>query len=201
MIKKTGVPFHVELNSHQKYFGATGFITKVANLIDGTISVSPNDAEEIVEEIETAKTASVAAAAAAGARTISVESSELEDGMVFDDGKGNMYYIESATADTITLKFPLKEAIAYGDTLTQVGNTGVYKIELNMAAEGNYGVYISNPNIDMRMTGMQIAVRDIIVEDVYEKVQETYDDLSARLAEVQSAVTSSAENDFEVYSS
>jgi len=201
MIKKIGVPFFVELNSHQKFFGATGFVTKVVNLTDGTITTLQNDANEIVEDIASPETSTADAAAAVGAKSIQVQSGGgLLDGMVFADANGNKCYIESVVGDTINLKFPLSQAIAYGDTLTQVGNTGIYKIELTVNAIGNYGIYVSNPSIGLRSKGIQYTIKDVVLEDVDNKLDTEFSTINAKLNELHNEIINSDEQDFTVFS-
>ena len=201
MIKKIGVPFFVELNSHQKYFGASGFITKIVNLSDGTITEAQNDAVEIVENIASPATSTVDAAAAVGTRSITVQSGGgLQDGMVFEDANGNKYYIESIVGDVINLKFPLEQAIAFGDTLTQVGNTGIYKIELTISSLGNYGIYISNPSIGLRSKGIQYTMKDVVLEDVDAKLDTEFATINDKLNELHNEIINSDEQDFTVFS-
>ena len=200
MIKKTGTPFFVELNSHQKYFGASGFITKVVNLTDGTISIASNDAVEIVDVIDTPATSTVDAAAAEGAKQITVQSGGgITDGMVFEDANGNKYYVEEVTGDVLKLKFPLTQGIAFGDTLTEVGNSGIYKIELTINAPGNYGVYIANSSINLRSKGIQYTVKDIVVDDIATKIDILADSLNTALGEIESKVDDSKTHDFTVF--
>ena len=189
MIKKKGVPFFIELNSHQKYFGATGFVTKIANLTTGAVSTLPNDASEIIEPIETPATAVVDQAAEKDARQITIQSGHtFKDGMVFKDEHNNMYYISKVDGNMLRLKFPLKEGISYGSTLTQVGNTGVYKIEVLINEVGNFGVYISNPSIGLRTKGLQYTISDIVLEDVAKSVEDNFTAVNAKLDALEDTV-------------
>jgi malate/lactate dehydrogenase len=200
MIKKKGIPFFVELNSHQKYFGASGFVTKVVDLSDGTITTVAGDATEIVETIASPGTATVDAAAALKDKSIVVQSGHsLADGMVFEDANGNKYHIDSVVGDTINLKFPLVQAIAFGDTLTQVGNTGIYKIEITINDAGNYGIYISNPSIGLRSKGIQYTIKDIVIEDIADKIDTMAASLQTALEEIESTVDDSETHDFTVF--
>jgi len=200
MIKKKGVPFHIELNSHQKYFGATGFVTKVANLLTGAVSTLPNDAEEIIEEIDSPATATVDQAAAAGSRQIVVQSgSTLQDGMVFKDENNNMYYISKIEGNTIYTKFPLKEDIAYGSTLTQVGNTGIYMVEVTINEVGSFGVYISNPSIDLRTKGIQYTIKEIMLEDVAQSIEDNFSTVNQKLDSIQASLENADSENFTVY--
>jgi malate/lactate dehydrogenase len=200
MIKKKGIPFFVELNSHQKYFGTTGFVTKVVDLTSGLISTVSNGASEIVEDISDAGTATVDAAAAIKDKSIVVQSGHsLSGGMVFEDANGNKYYIESVDDTTINLKFPLEEPIAFGDTLTQVGNTGIYKIEITIRDAGNYGIYISNPAIGLRSKGIQCTIKDIVIEDIADKIDTLAASLQTALEEIESTADDSETHDFTVF--
>jgi len=123
----------------------------------------------------------------------------LEDGMVFADANGNKYHIDSVVGDTINLKFALEQAIAFGDTLTEVGNTGIYKIEITISDAGNYGIYISNPSIGLRSKGIQYTVKDIVIEDIAVKIDILAASLDAKLNEIESQVDDSETHDFTVF--
>jgi len=201
MIKKVGTPFYLELNSHQKFFGASGFVTKVVDLADGSITTAANDGVEITETIATPGTATVDAAAAAGTKQITVQSGGgIEDGMVFADGNGNKYYVDKVVGDVLTLKFGLLDGIAYGDTLTQVGNTGIYKIELTINSAGNFGIYIANPSINLRSKGIQYTMKDVVLEDVDAKLDTEFAAINAKLDSIEAGITNSDTEDFTVFS-
>jgi len=196
-----GTPFFVELNSHQKFFGASGFVTKVVDLADGTITTAVNDGVEIAESIVAPATSTVDAAAAAGAKQVVVQSGGgIVDGMVFEDASGNKYYVENVIGDIIHLKFPLSDGIAFGDTLTQVGNTGIYKIELTINALGNFGIYISNPSINLRSKGIQYTIKDVVLEDVDAKLDAEFADINSKLDGITASMANSDTEDFTVFS-
>lgn len=201
MVKKTGVPFFIEMNSHQRHFGATGFDTKIIDLTSGVITPLGSDAEEVIETVTTPATATAGAAAGAGDKVITLEAgSTLSDGNVIKDTANNMYYVESIAGNQLRLKFPLEAPIAFGDTLTQVGNTGLYKLTITINTAGNYGVYISNPSIDMRSKGAQFTVKDIILEDVDAKVDTKSAEIIAKLDALQATIEAAEQTDFTVYS-
>ena len=201
MIKKIGTPFFLELNSHQKFFSASGFVTKIVNLSDNSISIAQNDATEIVEVIESPATATVDAASATGSKQIVVQSGgSITDGMVFKDANGNKYYVEKVVGDKIHLKFPLTEGIAYGDALVQVGNTGIYKIELTINTLGNFGIYIENSSIDLRSKGIQCTIESIVLEDVNSKIETGFAAVTSQLNDLQANVAKSGTEDFTVFS-
>ncbi len=200
MIKKIGTPFYVELNSHQKFFGASNFVTKIVNLGDNTITTAANDGVEIIEVITTPETSIVDIAAAAGTRQITVQSGGgITDGMVLEDAVGNKYYVEKIIGDVIHLKFALLQGIAFGDTLTQVGNTGLYKIELTINTAGNFGIYVSNPSINLRTKGLQYTIKEIVIEDIADKIDTLADSLNTALQEIESQVDDSESHDFTVF--
>ncbi len=201
MIKKMGTPFFVELNSHQKFFGASGFVTKVVNLADGTITTAANDGVEIVETIATPGTSTVDAAAAAGTKQITVQSGGgILDGMVLEDANSNKYYVENVIGDVIHLKFPLAEGIAFGDTLTQVGNTGIYKIELTINTLGNFGIYIANASINLRSKGIQYTIKDVVLEDVDAKIDAEFAAVNSKLDDIAAGMANSDSEEFTVFS-
>lgn len=200
MIKKSGTPFYLELNSHQKFFGASGFVTKIVDLAGGGIITAANDGVEIVEVVATPAVSTVNAAAAAGVKQLDVQSGGgILDGMVFEDANGNKYYVEKVVGDTIHLKFPLTQGIAFEDTLTQVGNTGIYKIEVTISTAGNYGIYIANPSIDLRSKGIQYTIKDVVLEDVDTKITTEFAAVNTKLDDIAASIANSNSEEFTVF--
>jgi len=200
MIKKVGLPFHVELNSHQKFFGATGFKTKVVNLHEDSMETLSTDAVEIVENIEDAHTATVDVATPVGSRTIVLaDGANLEDGEVFETPAGDKYYIDSVVDGIVKLKFALTQALASGDDLTQVGNTGVYKISIAINTAGDFGVYVSNPSLNMRLKGIQYTLKDIVIEDIAQKLDSLETALADKINSIQSTLDNAESAEFTVF--
>lgn len=201
-VKKTGSEFFVEVSSNQREFEATGFKTVVRNLVTGESNVLSVDAYEEVETINTPKESTVGASATAGEKTITISSGgELLDGMVFDDGVGNKYYIEDITSNVITLRKPLVADIAFGATLTEVGNTGIYIVPITISSAGHYGIRISNPSLNMRIKEIQITVEDVVMTDIHDTMVQRFDAIDAQLNQIQDSVDNSGESNFTVYSS
>jgi len=201
-IKKTGTEFFVEVSSGQREFAKSGFKVVVRNLATGVSDALAIDGTEEVETIDTAKTSTVAASATIGDRVVTLSSGgELLDGMVFDDGQGNKYYIEELANDVVTLRKPLVADLAFGDTLTEVGNTGIYLIPITINAAGQYGVRISNPGLNMRIKEIQIAVEDVVLADLATTVDTQFAGVVAQLNQLQDSVDSQGDSNFEVYSS
>ncbi len=201
-IKKTGSTFYVQVSSGQREFDADGFKTVIRNLATGDSDTLVVDGTEEVEQIVDAKTSTTGAIATAGERTISISAGgELLDGMIFDDGSGNKYYIESITADTIFLKKSLVADIAFGITLTEVGNTGIYSIPVTIAVAGIYGVRVSNPSLNMNIKEIQIGVEDVVMSDLNATMSSNYANINAKLDIIKETVDTQSEALFEVYSS
>jgi len=201
-VKKSGSEFFVEVSSGQREFGATGFKTIVRNLATGISTTLSGDATEEIETIASAKESTVGASATTGEKTVAISNGgTLEDGMVFDDGAGNKYYIEEINATTITLRKALVADIAFGATLTEVGNTGIYLVPVTIATAGQYGIRISNPGLNMRIKEIQVAVEDVILTDVNDAMVAGFTAINTQLDQIQNSVENADESNFTVYSS
>lgn len=202
VLAKAGQDFQLTLNSRQKHFGITGFKVEIINLADGTTVLSNVNVVEVIKQINDPKTATTAADALKGTKTIKVKDSTLEDGMVFKDPNGNMYYIESVSDDgtTITTRTPLKEDIAANSTLTQVGNTGIYKIPLNIAVPGKYNVVVSNPAVNLRNLAAFVEVMQYDIDDIGNKIDNNTQEVIDKINEVKTQLSSSDNSDYEIVS-
>lgn len=201
-IKKAGEQFFVEVSSHQRVFGASGFKTVVTNLATGESTVLGIDGTEEIEQIDSPATATTAAAASAGEKTITLsDGGSLTDGMVFDDGAGNKYYIEELNGNVIKLKTPLVADVDAGTTLTQVGNTGIYSFPITINTAGIYGIRISNPSINMRTKELQVEVLDVNLQDIYNILEQQSQTINSKLDSIQNGLDNQSSSDFEVYSS
>jgi len=78
----------------------------------------------------------------------------IADGSLFKDGDvvqidSSFYYIESIVGNTLTILKPSDLHVA-GTTVTTVGNTGIYKVLLNLPNVGEYTAFVNNPSINMQ---------------------------------------------------
>jgi len=202
VLAKAGQEFQLTLNSKQKHFGVTNFHVEIITLADGTVVEENVNVVEVIKNIDNPATAKVAEDALKGQRTIKVTDSSLTDGMVFKDANGNMYYIESVDTDnnTITTRVPLREDIAANSTLTQVGNTGIYKIPLNIAQPGKYNVVVSNPDANLRNLAAFVEVMQYDLDDLGSKIDSKAQDLSDKLDDVAAQLSNADSSDYEIVS-
>ena len=122
IIAKTGSDFKITVNSRQKYFGIDGFIVEILNLKDGSVEKRNIEVEEVIKTIDEPATATAAETALKGTKTIKVsDDSTIEDGMVFKDENGNMYYVVNVKDNEIEVRRELDEDIAY-NSITKKGD-------------------------------------------------------------------------------
>jgi len=145
---KKGVSFYPGVDTEFDRLGdASNFSMVIKSMIDGSDVV--NDGAGTFEELlntASGNTGDTAGAAVIGDQTLTLAAgSTLVVGEAFDDGAGNFYYITSVSGDVIGLKKPLVADIADATTLNAVGNTGLYKAEAQIAAEGEYMVTVAHP--------------------------------------------------------
>lgn len=202
VLAKAGQEFQLTLNSKQKHFGVTNFNVETINLEDGTVEKQNVNVVEIIKSIDNPATATVVADALKGQKTISVKDSNILDGMVFKDANGHMYYIESVDTNnnTITTRIPLVEDIAANDTLNQVGNTGIYKIPLNITKPGKYNVAINNPSVNLRNLASFVEVMQFDIDDLGNKIETSRDELSKKIDAISNKLDHSDGSDYEIVS-
>jgi hypothetical protein len=199
IIAQKSKTFEITINSKQKHFGVTNFIVKTINLNDGSTTTNNVDVTEVIEDISDPAEATVGETALRGTKTIKVaDGSELTDGMVFKDENGNMYYIEEINGDTITTKMELVEDIAYNSKLTQVGNTGIYKVPMQIDAVSKYNVVISNPGVNLRNLATYVDVREHSIDDVATKIDNKSDEIISKIEEIKKEIDAADGSDYEV---
>ena len=125
--------------------------------------------------------ATTAGVATAGSSTINVSTSDLTlvPGDRFDDGAGNLYYVTAVdtSAGVITIKGKLVADIDDDTDLNSVGNTGIYKVDVQIDTEGEYLVNISHPDFG-HSTVKYIVVANTI-DDVYSRLDGGLNSLGA----------------------
>ena len=181
---KKGVSFYPGVDTeYDKLADALNFSLVIKNMADGA-DVTNNGAGTFTELINTpsGNSGTTAGAAVIGDETITLAvGSTLVVGEAFDDGAGNYYAITTVSGDVIGLKTPLVADILGATALTAVGNTGLYKAEVQIALVGEYMVTVAHPEFG------NIALKYVVVDN-------TLDDLAAsnivRFDAIDAALTS-----------
>ncbi len=202
MIQKTGRAFFFNLNGHRKYFGATGFVIKLANLGTSQVSTLAANASELMETVTSPHVGTLDVATAVGSKSLVVAAgSSISDGEVFETPAGDKYYVEDVSGNIVTLKYPLVAPLSFGDAITQVGNLGIYNVEVLIGIPGTYSIMIENPGINMRLKAIQCSVQDVVVGDISDQLADNFADITTQLGEISTAVSAAGDSaEFTVYS-
>jgi len=202
ILAKAGKEFELTLNSKQKHFGVTGFKVEVINLADGTTTAQDVDVTEVIKNIDDPKSATTTQDALKGTRTVKVKDNTLEDGMVFDDGNGNKYYIESIDNDgaTITTRTELVADIPADTTLQQVGNTGIYKIPVTIDTVGLYNVVVSNPAVNLRNLSAFVKVTQYDIDDIGNQIESKTQEILDKIDDAKAQLSGNNDSDYEIVS-
>ena len=180
---KKAVSFYPGVDTEFDKLGdAASFSMVIKSMVDGSDVV--NDGAGTFEElINTASgnTGTTAGAVVIGDQNITLAAdSTLVVGEAFDDGAGNLYYISSKSGDVIGLKKPLVADIADATALTAVGNTGLYKAEAQIAAEGEYMVTVAHP--EFGHIALKYNVVTNTLDDAVTTSNSRFDELDSKLA-------------------
>lgn len=99
---------------------------------------------EAVETIEVPHTATLSVNASYGATYLTVDAGHnIESGDVIEYATGKYTYITKATETKLYLRTKIRASVTSGDTLSQVGNTGLYATaDFGINTEGEYLVSI-----------------------------------------------------------
>lgn len=149
------------LMDRQDFNKAAGFSASLLKLSDNTLTTLAGSFTELVKDVTPAHTATVSGETPIGRNYIKVVAGHnIADGDVIKDANDNMYYVMKAEATKLTLKQPVYAIITDASTLTQVGNTGYYKLPVTIDTVGKYTILVNNPAVDMYSYPISIEVLD-----------------------------------------
>ena len=183
-IKKTGVDFYAKVDTNRDLFGeAAGFEASYVNDATGTVTGVATSFAEVVKSVAGAAD-TAASPALTGAKTISLsDATGFVDGDTIEDANGNLYYVESINGTDLNLKSKLVEDVASSDAITQVGNTGIYRVLLNIATAGDYTVIVANPDVNMQNIAFPVTIADEVLDDAQGKLDNILNELGISATE------------------
>lgn len=184
-IKKTGTDFYAKVDTNRDLFGkASGFKASYVNDATGTVTDVTASFSEIIRSVAGASD-TAAADALAGSKTVSLNDiTGFADGDTIQDANGNMYYVESINGTDLNLKSKLVADINSGDAITQVGNTGIYRVVINIPTAGDYTIVVDNPEVNMQNIAFPVTVADEVLDDAQTKLDNILNELGISGAEV-----------------
>jgi hypothetical protein len=184
-IKKAGTDFYAKVDTNRDLFGeASGFEASYVNDATGTVTDVANAFSEVVRSVAGASD-TASADALAGAKVISLnDATGFEDGDTIQDANGNMYYVESINGTDLNLKSKLLDDVTSGDAITQVGNTGIYRVAVNIPTAGDYTMVVSNPDVNMQNIAFPVTIADEVLDDAQLKLDNILNELGVSGTEV-----------------
>jgi len=177
---KKGVTFYPAFDTKFSDFKIEGnFTLEIINLADG--SSITNAATGTFTELmwpDPGHSATLNGAVSSGADQLTVDSGgTLVVGDRFDDGAGNIYYITDITGNVITVKGKLKANISDNTVLNSKGNTGIYKVDVQIANKGEFLVTATETEYGSYPIKYEVAEHD--EDDIYDKLDSGFDSLGA----------------------
>jgi hypothetical protein len=166
--KKAGTDFYLKIGSTSNMYNipVDQFKGLIINEIDGSSSMITNSFSEILKTVD-GNTSTVSGTVPEKSKLIPVDDgTQFQDGDVITIGT-NYYYIESISGNVLTIK---EESAGHleSDVVTQVGNTGIYKVLMNLPV-GLYTVMIENRAINMQNTPIALEIVESNLQDVIAK--------------------------------
>jgi len=180
-----GKNFNIVVSTKNTLFGASADDFKVfyapTNDLTNRTAVAGGLVEE-VETVATAHTAELSANAVYGATYLIVKSGHnVVSGDVIEYSTGKFAYVSKAIDTKLYLRTKIRASLASGDTLTQVGNTGLYSTaDFGIGTEGEYLVTIESPEhgimVESRVRIVDNTVKPAVDSDapVYSEVAVAY---------------------------
>ncbi len=190
---KKGINFYPGIDTEFDRLGdSSSFSMVIMNMADGTevANDGAGDFSELIKSDNT-HTGTVDGDASVGDITILLAAgSTLIKGDSFDDGSGNLYYISSVVGNVIGLKRPLTANISDTVVLNFAGNTGLYKVECNIATEGEYLVTVSHP--DYGNIALKYVVVTNTLDDAVANSNGRFDSIDGQLSSIGASATMKA---------
>ena len=179
-LRKAGVDFYVKVTTtiygEPSTFSAFYFLDSTPTVIN----YIANPFQEVVETVTVPHTAVVRdGPIAVGSKTITVDDAPMEflDGEKFQDPSSNIYGIRNLNttpgSKEIYTNGRLITQLNTSDVLTQVGNTGVYEVLVNISTPGIYTIVIKNLNYF------------ITKAESVEIVEEDFNDLQSKITKLK----------------
>ena len=182
---KLGQPFYPGVDTEFDKLGdASEFGIEITNAATGALiedGTDDNVVDGVFSEVMWTDPATSGTSAGSenviGASILSVPTHGFSAGQRFDDGAGNLYSITATTTDTISIKGALVADIADATALASVGNTGIYKTTVTLAAPGEYFVSLSHPEFGHISSKYNVVENSLA--DTYERIDEGFNKLGA----------------------
>jgi len=172
-VKKVSVPFYAKVDTDYDLFNsATGFKAEYVNDATGTVTAVVGSFNEIVRT-PAGHTATVdVVGALIGATQIPIQAAgTVVAGDVISDGT-NMYYVDSVAANVIYIRQPLVASLAGTDELDEVGNTGIYRVQVTIATAGDYTLICRNPEVGMQNVAFPVTIVTEDLDDAHDKLDD-----------------------------
>jgi len=161
MVKKINDKFYVKIDSNRDVYGATGFECQIVN-DETNVSYNNNQLfEELILPHEN-HSANSDGINTVGSKVIIVKNNSFVQGDVIS-ANNEMYYIKEVIGNELYLFVKLRTEISDNEQLSQVGNTGIYRVPITITSLGYYTIIILNNNLNVmnRELGIKIIPEDI----------------------------------------
>jgi len=174
------------VDSDRQIFGQpSGFKCAYVNKATGTVTAVPTAFTEITATVA-GNSSPANGLIAAGSAIITVDDgTQFADGDTIKDANENYYYILSIDGNDLHLRSTTVADIADNDTITQVGNTGLYTVNFAIDTVGEYIVYINNPSLNMQNESFSVSIVAETLTDAQTKLDNITDQLGITSSRVR----------------
>lgn len=168
MTKKINTDFFLKISTGKNLYNldTTKFKGYVLDESTGDIIQFTNPFSEIIN-LSSGATANVTNDAIDKTDILLDDINGLVDGDVVEINSA-MYYISKVVGNTITLLQPI--SVSANTLISQVGNTGIYKVKLNINKIGEYTAIINNAAINMQNHSLSFSIVELDVASQIEKL-------------------------------
>lgn len=176
-IYKTNATIRPFVDSMRKVYGAeAGMMASYVNRANGNTTTINSAFTEVIETVA-GNTSVTNGVHTAGSRIITVtDGTQFSDGDRVSDGT-NIYYVLEISGNEIHINVPLVSDIADAVQIEQVGNTGSYTFDFSIGTAGQYVIMVENPSINMEPKPIPVEIKDQVLDDVHDKLDDIMDEL------------------------
>jgi hypothetical protein len=176
--KLRNAPFYVMLDTDRDSFGIeSGFTMEIQDEVGNVLTNNATGTwSEVIRTSFAANTGEVASAADVGDRIISLTTGHtIAAGDVVTIGSAGTYAVVAVDGDNIELKRGLEAPVSATDSVTAVGNTGIYKADVELDFSGDVTVMAHHPEYGY------VTIRYTMVDTNLDMVDEKIDNISAAI--------------------
>jgi len=174
-VKKVNELFYVKIDSNRDVYNASGFEVRYVNDETNAEVIIQEAVEEIILSHD-GHTATSSGVSLVNSKVITTAASDIASGDVILV-LSNYYYIKEVIGNELHLYTPIITEIPDASSITQVGNSGIYRVPITIPSIGYYTVIILNNSLNVMNREASVKIIPEDITDAHTKL----DDITSKV--------------------